>query len=80
MSWQLHAACRDADPDLFFPLAREDSETLAQIEVAKTYCRTCLVIQECLSYALAHGSVGIWGGMTDAERNEMRRRRGAKAS
>lgn len=80
MSWQHRAACRDADPDLFFPLAREDAETLLQIEAAKAYCRTCPVDKECLGHALAHGSVGIWGGLTDAERDAVRRRGTEKAS
>jgi WhiB family redox-sensing transcriptional regulator len=80
MSWQHRAACRDADPDLFFPLPRDESETLLQIEAAKAYCRTCPVAKECLAHALGNGSVGIWGGLTDAERDALRRSRTEKAS
>jgi hypothetical protein len=37
----------------------------------------CLVVDPCRSYALAHpGELGVWGGMTEAERCCERRRDG----
>lgn len=43
---------------------------------AKEVCRGCVVRQDCLEYALAHGEkFGIWGGMSERERRRVRRAR-----
>ena len=49
--WLDHAACRDSDPDLFFP-ASDTSAGWAQVKAAKEVCRRCLVKGTCLSWAL----------------------------
>ncbi|MFJ8510367.1 WhiB family transcriptional regulator [Streptomyces avermitilis] len=38
MSWRERAACRDVDPDLFFPIGTAGL-TLVQIDEAKAVCR-----------------------------------------
>ena len=49
--WMLRGACRQADPELFFPVtAKEPAER--QIEAAKAVCAPCAVRASCLSYAL----------------------------
>jgi WhiB family redox-sensing transcriptional regulator len=72
--WQAAAACRDADPELFFP----DGDTRfarAQVKTAKLICRGCPVSTTCLSWALASGQqAGIWGGLTEDERHRLHRR------
>lgn len=73
--WRDHAACRDADPELFFPLGTRGA-SLPQVEQAKLVCRACPVSRPCLRWALEHGDAGVWGGTTDEER---RRRREARA-
>ena len=74
--WRADAACRDADPELFFP----DGDTRsarAQVKTAKLICRGCPVSATCLSLALANGQeAGIWGGLTEDERRRLHRRRG----
>jgi WhiB family redox-sensing transcriptional regulator len=66
--WRDSAACRGADPELFFPLT-ESARSLAQIRQAKQICRVCKVQQACLAWALQHAmSEGIWGASTEAER------------
>lgn len=69
--WRDHAACRDADPELFFPLGTSDA-TLLQIDAAKQICRTCPVREPCLQWALNTGDDGVWGGTTEAERRKHR--------
>lgn len=71
--WRRRAACRDSDPDLFFP-AGETGPALDQAELAKAVCRQCPVRGECLDFALASNQeAGIWGGATEAERRKLRR-------
>lgn len=71
--WRHQAACRDVDPDLFFPLGTVGA-SLPQIEQAKQICRTCPVRRSCLRWALDHGDAGVWGGTTDEERRRQRSR------
>ena len=72
--WRDAAACRDADPELFFPDG-SPSSTRAQLKTAKLICRGCPVSATCLSWALASGQeAGIWGGLTEDERRRLHRR------
>ena len=69
-TWQDEANCLGVDPDLFFP------ERGASTREAKEVCRGCVVREQCLEYALAHGEkFGIWGGMSERERRRIRRAR-----
>ena len=72
--WRDAAACRDADPELFFP--DDDLRSArAQLKTAKLICRGCPVSATCLSWALASGQeAGIWGGLTEDERRRLHRR------
>jgi WhiB family transcriptional regulator, redox-sensing transcriptional regulator len=70
--WMLRGACRGEDPELFFPVTAA-SPALAQVLAAKAVCFRCVVRAACLSYALATGQAGIWGGTTQEERQAMRR-------
>jgi WhiB family transcriptional regulator, redox-sensing transcriptional regulator len=71
--WQRAAACRSADPELFFPVAA-GGRSLQQAERAKAVCRMCIVRRQCLQYAIAGGEEGVWGGMTEEERTRAARR------
>ena len=72
--WRADAACRDVDPELFFPEGNARSAR-AQVRTAKLICRGCPVGVTCLSWALATGQeAGIWGGLTEDERHRMHRR------
>lgn len=66
LTWQLQANCIGVDPDLFFP------ERGASTKEAKAVCSDCIVIEECLGYALQNGEKdGIWGGLTERERRRI---------
>jgi WhiB family transcriptional regulator, redox-sensing transcriptional regulator len=78
MEWLDHAACRGADPELFFP-ATDTSAARAQVEAAKKVCRRCPVRGICLSWAVdSEQEAGIWGGTTEVERRRLRRRYGVQ--
>jgi len=75
MDWRHRAACRDEDPELFFPIGNT-GPALLQIEEAKQVCRHCEVVEDCLSWALESGQdAGVWGGLSEDERRALKRRR-----
>lgn len=71
--WRHRAMCRDEDPELFFPVGT-DGPALLQIAEAKSVCRRCPVVSECLVWALETGQAGVWGGMSEDERRALRGR------
>ena len=74
MDWRHVAACRDEDPELFFPIGNT-GPALLQIEEAKSVCRRCPVREECLQFALETGQdAGVWGGLSEDERRALKRR------
>ncbi len=71
--WRAVSACRDTDPDLFFPVGTT-GPAIEQIENAKAVCRTCEAQAPCLEYALAtNQDSGIWGGTSEEERRKLRK-------
>ena len=73
VNWRDDAACRLADPDLFFPIGTT-GPALRQIDQAKRICQACQARTPCLAWALEHGvASGVWGGTTDEERRAIRR-------
>jgi WhiB family redox-sensing transcriptional regulator len=72
--WRDRAACRSADPELFFPVG-DDGPALVRIAAAKAICARCPVVAECLSFALVAVPDGIAGGLTVEERRGLRAQR-----
>ncbi len=67
--WVVFAACREADPDLFFPGSKSDEAA------AKALCAICPVKVECHEYSLeARESFGVWGGLNEKQRRLALRR------
>jgi len=72
--WRHRAICRDEEPELFFPVGTS-GPALLQIAEAKTVCRRCPVVSECLTWALESGQdAGVWGAMSEDERRALKRR------
>jgi WhiB family redox-sensing transcriptional regulator len=71
--WRLQAACRDTDPDLFFPIGTT-GPALEQIAAARAVCQVCPVCEPCLDFALmTNQDSGIWGGTSEDERRKLRK-------
>jgi WhiB family redox-sensing transcriptional regulator len=67
--WAAYAACRDAEPELFFSTSEVDTASAIRI------CQGCPVIEECLDWALdTRVRYGVWGGTTERERRRMLRK------
>ncbi|MFE7118528.1 WhiB family transcriptional regulator [Streptomyces sp. NPDC057654] len=72
--WLLLAACREEEPELFFPIGNT-TPALLQTEEAKDVCRRCPVMEQCRRWALETAEeYGIWGGLSENERSAARRR------
>lgn len=72
--WRKDAACRDTDPEVFFPTGTDVGWKKTEAQ-AKTVCFSCPVRRDCLTFALNEGiRDGIFGGLTEKERYALRRR------
>lgn len=71
--WSAGARCANVDPELFFPHVGGTGRD------AKKICKTCQVLNECRHYALSHDLSGVWGGLSENERKEIRRGRKPRA-
>ena len=70
MDWMTLAACRGIGSELFFQTEEVD------IEIAKQICDLCPVRKLCLEYAMSNRiEHGVWGGMSEVERNRIARKR-----
>jgi WhiB family redox-sensing transcriptional regulator len=75
MDWRNDAACKDEDPDVFFPIGTTGI-AVEQVEDAKRICARCSVQEPCLEFALASNQdAGVWGGLTEDERRTLKRAR-----
>lgn len=75
--WQLDAACRGMDSDLFYhPDGERGPRREQRIQRAKAICSACPVLSQCRSMALkSREPYGIWGGMSEEEREALFRAR-----
>lgn len=65
--WVSGAVCSSTDPEIFHPAKGESGNR------AKAICHTCPVRQECLDHAMKHREAGVWGGLSEGEREKLRR-------
>lgn len=71
--WRDRAACRDTEPDLFFPVGTTGT-AVEQIEAAKAVCRQCESQAPCLEFALTtNQESGVWGATSEDERRKLRK-------
>ena len=68
--WQHRGLCRFTNPEVFFhPEGERGPSRRWREDRALAICRQCPVLQECREHALrVHEPYGIWGGMTQDER------------
>lgn len=78
-SWEDEAYCRGIGVEIFYPQGHGPAFT-AEVEQVKALCRNrCPITEQCLALALEregdadrYSRGGIWGGLTGAERAELR--------
>ena len=71
--WQLEGACRSKDTELFFHPENERGPSRVNRELAaKAVCATCPVLVQCREHALsAREPYGVWGGLSEHDREEL---------
>jgi WhiB family redox-sensing transcriptional regulator len=72
--WHGRGLCIGEDPDAFFPSHGDPGEKAREI------CRTCLVRGDCLQYGIDADESGIWGGLDQQERRNLKRKRRRRAA
>lgn len=76
--WMRYAACKGVDTNIFFPIPAHQGPggmPPAVFAPAKQICAECPAINACRDHAIAHpGTYGVWGGLTENERQTIRRR------
>lgn len=70
--WRGRGLCVGENPDAFFP-SRNDPGS-----AARKVCAACTVKDDCLGYALDADEFGIWGGLDQIERRNLKRRQHRK--
>jgi WhiB family redox-sensing transcriptional regulator len=68
--WQLRGLCRGKDSSLFFhPEGERGAARAAREQSAKEICLNCPVQKQCCEHALrVREPYGVWGGLTEEER------------
>jgi len=76
-NWRDRAACRNEEPELFFPVGTT-GPALAQIEEAKAVCQSCTVLVDCLQWVTSNEppghEAGVCAGLSETERRALKRR------
>jgi WhiB family redox-sensing transcriptional regulator len=79
-TWQ-HAACRDEDPELWYPFSSTSPLlTNPDGETAKDICRRCEHAVQCVQWAVRlDDHHGIWGGLDPEQRDPILARKARHA-
>lgn len=71
--WAKEASCRGTETNLFYPERGENTREAVAI------CAGCLVVEQCLHYALSNNiKTGVWGGKSEKQRRVLRRERNGR--
>lgn len=69
--WREDAACKGMDVDMFYPERGKNGREAIAV------CAGCIVVKECLHFALSNSiKVGVYGGTTEFHRRKMRGKNG----
>ena len=72
LDWQARAECRRHDPELWHPKSAGTAFSKAAVAICLHHCP---VMEECRAWALRNQEPhGIWGGLTEQEREAIRKR------
>ena len=68
--------CAEIGGDFWFPERDDpDHRKLLDPSYAKSICGRCVHKVECAQWGIDNERFGIWGGLTEFERNQLRKRK-----
>lgn len=74
-AWADYAACHPKhghNPALWFPEGNRAIKRHPDVLAAKQVCNACPVQRECLQHGIVFEPYGVWGGLTELERDVFR--------
>jgi hypothetical protein len=70
VDWK-QAACKDLPTNFFYKIEDRGVSKLIDIDVFRFTCVPCPIWRQCLNYATHNEDFGVWGGMTNEERQTL---------
>lgn len=67
--------CAQIDPELFFYPETNSGVDIHNFKYAKQICSTCPYREPCAEYGLHNRVYGVWGGLSENERDQIRKLR-----
>ena len=67
------AACKDLPTNFFYKIEDRGVSKVMDIDVFRFTCAPCPIWRQCLGYATNQEQYGVWGGMTNEERQSLLR-------
>lgn len=75
LAWMTAGACRANKVSTAVFFVTDGKRDQRQVAAAKAWCEACPVRLPCAEYAMANPKLsGVWGGLTESQRQRMRRR------
>lgn len=82
IKWDGSELCTQVSPDLFYledvstgkSMKDKYKEYNTNLPNLRKLCHACPRLDDCRSYAIKHEYFGFWGGMSERERKEYRRK------
>jgi len=65
------AACKDLPTNFFYKIEDRGVSKVMDIDVFRFTCAPCPIWRQCLGYATNQEQYGVWGGMTNEERQSL---------
>ncbi len=71
-------SCATVGGDYWFPELEVGQPNQAEARIAKSICAACPHKVECAEWGIYNEAHGVWGGLTNRDRQAIRRQRGIK--
>ena len=70
VDWE-KAACAGLPVNYFYDV-EESREAFKEMALVRPVCMACPIQMDCLKWGFEHEEFGVWGGLTEAERDAFR--------
>jgi hypothetical protein len=67
--------CASTDPEIFFASELKGSSVVRDYAYARKICSTCPYREPCAEYGLHNRVMGVWGGLSEQQREFLRKTR-----